>query len=117
MNVRLPALYPTRTSPHAVEVLLEDGGDPVYRVATRCPARDGQLGGHVFEGYPTEPGAYVLHVGVDDRPRSEWERLDLGEYDASCLGVIVDIGREGSDLVDVLVTTDANGCDDGQSPA
>ena len=56
---------------------------------------------------------YVLHVRVDERPRSTWKRLDFREYDASCLGIIVDVGRPEHDLVTILRSTEADICADG----
>lgn len=105
-------------SSRAVQVLVTEEGEPVYWVATRLsPGREEQPEDHVFEGYPTEPGEYVLYVKVDDQPRSNWHRLDFSEYDTSCLGVVIDIGREDADeLVDILVSTDPDICEDESSP-
>jgi hypothetical protein len=99
---------------HMVHVLLLVDGDPVYWASKEAtPREDGMLGGAVFEGYPTEPGNYVLHVRIDNQRRSEWARFDFGEYDVSCLGIQIAIGDlNGTHPGDVSIwkTTNPHEC-------
>jgi hypothetical protein len=95
-------------------VLLLVDGEPVYWASKEAtPTEDGTLGGAVFEGYPTEPGDYVLHAHIDSQPRSEWECFDFAEYDVSCLGILIVIGdlngaRPGD--VSIWKTTNPHKC-------
>ncbi|UTF55104.1 hypothetical protein [Natronosalvus rutilus] len=61
---------------------------------------DGGWGAGVFEGYPTEPGAYSIHTWRSDQSREGRQTLDLREYDHECAELMIHIGnpgREGSE--------------------
>jgi hypothetical protein len=126
--------------PHTVHVLLLEGSEPVYWASKRVPAAsDGVLGSVTFEGFPTDRGEYVLHVRSDERERSEWEEFDVAAYDASCLGIQIEIGgtegvddtgtatatntgtaqRAGTDpgAVSIWYTTDSQVCASGTTTA
>ncbi|RQG95069.1 hypothetical protein [Natrarchaeobius chitinivorans] len=98
--------------PRTVYVLVLDD-DPVYwslEVADAYSENDDVLGGAEFDGLPAESGTYVLYAWRDDQPRSEWERLDLGEYGHTCTNLVIRIGsRSGDDRGEVSILASA-GC-------
>jgi len=102
---------------YTVHVVVLEDGEPVYWDSKQAsPAEDGQLGGATFEGYPTEPGHYVLHARLDDQPESEWKRFDFAEYDTPCLGLNIAIGDATDGRVGELsiwYTTSPRVCEKG----
>lgn len=81
--------------PCTVYVLLLEDDEPVYwnTMAADAFERDeNRTGGGTFDGYPTEPGSYVLYAWRDDQSRADWQRFDFREYDTECLGIYVKVG-------------------------
>jgi len=58
-----------------------------------------------FDGFPTDPGNYVLYVWRDDQPRSEWTQVDFSESDRSCLNLTIFIGYRSAGEITVLSST------------
>lgn len=81
--------------PYTVHVVVLEGGSPVYWASERATAATAREdpGGAVFEGYPTDPGEYVLHARLAGQPRDEWVEIDFAEFDAECLTVRLQIGE------------------------
>ncbi|KAB1197777.1 MULTISPECIES: hypothetical protein [Haloferax] len=106
-------------TPHTVHVVLLDDSEPVYWASEDVPpAKNGELGGAEFVDFPTEPGAYVLHVRADDQPTSEWEQFDFGEYGVDCLGIQIKIGhvdQTAASDVSIWKTTNARVCETADS--
>ena len=108
--------------PHTVHVMIREGGDVVYwRTKEATAASESQeSGGVVFEEYPTEPGEYELFVRLDDGRRSEWRTFDFGEFDASCIGLTIQIGSYGGDNpgeLSIWYTTNPWECRDDRNSA
>lgn len=79
---------------YTVHVVVLEGNELVYWDSKQTtPAEDGQLGGAEFEGHPTDPGDYVLHARLDGQSRSESKQLEFSDYEASCLGININIGN------------------------
>jgi hypothetical protein len=100
-------------------VVLEDDA-PVYWATERATAAtDTSTGGAVFEGYPTDPGEYVLHARLAGQPRDEWVEIDFAEFEVECLTVSLQIGEFGNsdERGDLSLWRSANprGCD-GSTP-
>ncbi|WP_435345051.1 hypothetical protein [Haloarchaeobius sp. HRN-SO-5] len=99
---------------HVVYVLLVTDGEPVYwnRMALAPHDSDGDSDGDSdwgeFDGYPTEPGSFLLYVWRDGQARSDWQRIDFREHDASCLGITIQIGDPLSDRGEVSVYSHSN---------
>lgn len=103
------------TREHRVHLVLLESGDSVYWRSKRVSAAtEDELGGAVFEGYPTDSGEYELHVRRDGDPRSEWAAFDFADHDAPCLGLSVQIGDttdERTGEVSVWYTTNPRVCE------
>jgi hypothetical protein len=105
---------------YTVDVVVLDGGEPIYWAAERATAATGTTaGGAVFEGYPTDPSQYVLHARLEGQPRDEWVDIDFAAFDAACLTVSLQIGEFGNsdERGDLSLWRSANprGCD-GSTP-
>lgn len=105
---------------HTVSVLLLRDGEPVYwRSMETEPYNEEEqrAGGGRFEGYPTEPGPYVLYVRLDSQPRSMWKRFTLADHDHECLELEIhvgddrDIGEQSSEPPELHLLV-ADQCDD-----
>lgn len=80
------------SEPHTIRILILEDGEPVYWNAVELEAvSDGRTYVEYLEGYPTREGSFVLYAWMDAQPKSEWQRLDLGEYDNSCLNLSIAI--------------------------
>jgi hypothetical protein len=101
-------------NPQTANIVILDGDEPVYWQTKQVPAAEGDEGGAVsFEGLPTDPADYVVHVRINSQPESEWERFDSAAYDASCLSLRVTIGLvDSADSTDVGIfyTADESAC-------
>lgn len=106
--------------PHTVSVLLQRGGDPVYRESMHAAAFDttaNKAGGGAFEGYPTTEGSYALYAWYDDQPTSEWEHYafsspgETGGDGEGCLRLSLNLGdRHNQSTAPLLSIFTAHTC-------
>lgn len=87
--------------PHTVSVLLQRGGEPVYRESMDAAAFDtsaNRAGGGPFEDYPTSAGTYTLYAWYDDQPTTEWQQYgfispeETASEDQQCLRIHLKVG-------------------------
>ena len=86
-----------------VDLHLLDAGETVYWRTVAVDARETggneQYGGAVLDGFPDEPGEYVLHARLVSVEADEPARSDLANvaarFDQSCLRLAVDIDVSG----------------------
>lgn len=79
---------------YTVHVLLLDDDGPVYWASERTSAATEESSGEaVFEGYPSGPENYVLQARLEGDPPSAWRTFDFGQFDASCIGIMLEIGE------------------------
>lgn len=89
---------------YTVYVLLVEDDEPVYWDMMEVEPADGShLGSGEFDGFPTDPGDYVLYVWRDDQSRSEWTQLDFNELDRSCLNLTIFIGQRGRSAGEISI--------------
>lgn len=85
---------------HTVHVEITEATETVYDSAVEVPPADaeatdwgdGGWGEGVFEEYPTEPGAYVIHAYRGAQTEDHRRTLDLGAYDHDCAEVGIHVG-------------------------
>lgn len=100
---------------YIVHVLLVEDGEPAYWDKMEIePVDEHRLGGGNFDGYPTDPGNYVLYVWRDDQSRSEWTQVDFDNHDRSCLDLTILIGMRGTSAGEITITSTTR-CPDEQS--
>lgn len=72
--------------------MLTEDGEPVYWVAEDVPSDHETDGGTLWcDEVPSTPGEYVLHARVTTQSASEWQTLNMGEFDTPCLSVLIEI--------------------------
>ena len=98
---------------HTLHVLLLDDGNPVYWDSKEVlPADESGLGFARFEGYPTEPDGYALHVRIETQPKSGWEQFDFDQPNTTCYGFLLSVGsKNGNPFVDIWQTTGTLPCE------
>ncbi|WP_083867294.1 hypothetical protein [Natrialba taiwanensis] len=88
-----------------LSVEITENGEVVYERAVEIPSAadestglgDGKWSGVAFEGYPTEPGSYILHTWRGDQSKEDAVTLDFAAYDQECVQVRVYIGDARED--------------------
>lgn len=79
-------------NPHTVHVRILEDDTPLYRATKQLPSTEiAGVPGVVFEGYPTDPGNYVLQVRLSSHPQSEWKTYAFQEFDTDCLKLTITV--------------------------
>jgi hypothetical protein len=88
--------------PHTVAVTITESGESVFHVESEVESAEYEngrvevLGGHLVQGTPTEPGAYVIRASVDDREEDVFRTSGLARQGIPCIPVDVQVDPDGS---------------------
>lgn len=104
-------------SPHTVEIRVSENSEVVYGRSIELEAAPTDIPPKSpvqvdLTEYPTEPGQYTIRAWLSDRPEAGRASLEVGEYDARCLGLRIHIGgpdQTGSDIA-IWRTTESDNC-------
>ena len=80
------------------------------------PEGEGRFAAIAFDGYPTTPGAHVIHSWHDDQTCEESETFDFTNIDHECVTVQIQVGSwpHREDVSSDIRFTKSLGCpDDG----
>lgn len=83
------------SKPHTVHVLMLADDEPVYWTSVQAEPFDPeteQAGGDTVDGYPTDPGGYVLHAWYDSQSTDVWKRFNFSTHDAPCAILTINVG-------------------------
>jgi len=93
---------------HEVHVLVERGETVAHWSSHELGTDDEESNRRLTSGWGSKPGAFTLHVRVDDA--DDWETFTVGSRETACYGVEARVSGDG---VSLWFRQDAPGCDDG----
>jgi hypothetical protein len=93
---------------HEVHVLVERGETVAHWSSHELGTGDDESTRRLTAGWGSQPGAFTLHVRVDDA--DDWETFTVGSRETACYGVEARVSGDG---VSLWFRQDAPGCDDG----
>jgi hypothetical protein len=100
---------------HTLEVTITESGDTVFHVESEVgPAeyengRIDVINGHLVQGTPTEPGAYVIRASVDGRDEDIFRTASVARSGVPCIPVKAEADQDGS--VSIWYTTAESYCE------
>jgi len=95
---------------HEVHVLVERGEAVAHWSSHELGTGDEESSRRLTSGWGSEPGAFTLHVRVDDA--DDWETFTVGSRETACYGVEARVSGDG---VSLWFRQDAPGCADGDA--
>ena len=112
-NVRAENYLP---EPVDVQLLLTEGGDPVYWQSRTLPAATGdERVTRDFTGLPADPGRYTLRTRTRAFAEDDWETVAVADADTPCRAFIIAVGDgedAGADYVEILSSGNENFCEE-----
>lgn len=112
-EVRAENYFP---EPVDVQLLLTEGGDPVYWQSRTLPAAThDDRATREFTGLPADPGRYRLHTRTRAFAADDWETVAVAGADTPCRAFILAVGdgeHASADYVEILSSGNENFCEE-----